>query len=91
MVALTRYFHVIGSRVAAGLSAVLLSGRHIAETGYVCALSSLVVHNSFLSFRFVAFCSFLEYSRLLNRLQAGLQTSQLLPSGDFPKSSVQPE
>jgi len=39
MITLTRYFHVFASRVAAGLSAVLLSGLHIAETRYVCTLS----------------------------------------------------
>ena len=45
MIALTRYFHVFISRVAAGLSAVLLSGWHIAKTRYVCALFGLVVHS----------------------------------------------
>jgi hypothetical protein len=45
MIALTRYFHVFISRVAAGLSAVLLSGWHIAKTRYVGALFGLVVHD----------------------------------------------
>ena len=90
MVALTRYFHVIASRVAAGLSAVLLSGRHIAETRYVCALSSLVVHNSFLSFR-LSPSVFAEVLTTPKQTASRPPNLTALPSGDFPKSSVQPE
>src|ERR1700674_1214272 len=43
MVALTCDFHVVASCVAARISAVLFSGWYIAQTRYVCALSSLFV------------------------------------------------
>src|ERR1700720_977325 len=53
MVALTRDFHVVASCVAARVSAVLFPRWHIAQTRYVCALSSLFVcHYDFVLSKF---------------------------------------
>ena len=51
MVALTRDFHVVASRVTACLSAVLFSFRYIAKAWYMRALSRLLIahYNSVLS------------------------------------------
>ena len=45
MVALTCDFHVVAARIAARVSAVILSGWHIAQTRYVRALSSLLIRH----------------------------------------------
>jgi hypothetical protein len=45
MVAVTCDFHVVASRVAARVSAVLSSPRYIAQTRYVCTLSSLLIRH----------------------------------------------
>jgi hypothetical protein len=45
MIALARDFHVFASRVTTGLSAVLLSIRHIAQARYVRALLDLLIRH----------------------------------------------
>jgi hypothetical protein len=53
MIALTRDFHIVASRVPTRLSAVFVSIRYIAEAWYVGALSGLLSrHYNFVLFRF---------------------------------------
>jgi hypothetical protein len=51
MVALTRNFHVVASRVTTRLSAVLFSIWHIAEAWYVRALFRLLIFHQQFSHR----------------------------------------
>jgi hypothetical protein len=45
MAALTCNFHILASRVTAGLSAVFFSGRYVAETRYVRALLAVLIRH----------------------------------------------
>lgn len=64
MVALTRDFHVVAACVAARVSAVLFSWWYIAQTRYVCALSSLLICHYDFSFSTSADCMQLSKRRV---------------------------